>query len=103
MTPDQVKVVEKFVEELISLGVVRKATRKLRRVCPIFVVPKPGQPGQWRCIADMKRGGQNECCSLDPIYLPTSEDILPHLYTGGWSSVADASKYFHNYPTLENE
>ncbi len=103
MTPEQIEVVVEFIEELRDLGVVRPATRKLRRVCPIFVVPKPGQPGQWRCIADMRRGGQNECCSLDPIYLPTSRDILPYLYEGGWSGVADASKYFHNYPTLENE
>ena len=103
LTPEQLETVVKFVDELIALGVVRKATRKLRRVCPIFVVPKAGQPGQWRCIADMRRGGQNECCGLDPIYLPTSRDILPQLYSGGYSGVADASKYFHNYPTLDNE
>ena len=103
MTAEQVQVVAEFVDELQSLGVVRKATRKLRRVCPIFVVPKPGQPGQWRCIADMRRGGQNSCCSLDPIYLPGAKDILPHLYSGGWSAVADASKYFHNYLTLPEE
>lgn len=103
LTPEQVLVVEEFINELMDLGVVRKATRPLRRVCPIFVVEKPGQPGQWRCIADMRRGGQNDCCGLDPIYLPTSRDILPHLYSQGWSGVADASKYFHNYPTMDNE
>jgi hypothetical protein len=92
-----------FVEELVSLGVVRAATEPLRRVCPLFVVPKPGQPGQWRCIADMKRGGQNGCCGLDPIILPVSQDILPALYEGGWSGIADASKYFHNYLTLPQE
>ena len=103
LTPEQLVVVEKFVEELKSLGVLRKASRPLRRVCPIFVVPKPGQPGEWRCIADMKRGGQNDCCGQDPIYLPSCHDILPQLYWGGWSAVADASKYFHNYPTLPTE
>ena len=103
LTDEQVKVVGEFVDELESLGIVREADKPLRRVCPIFVVPKPGQPGQWRCIADMKAGGQNPCCSLDPIYLPSSKDILPQLYTGGWTSVADASKYFHNYWTLPEE
>ena len=103
LTEEQIRVVGEFVDELKSLGVVRTADRPLRRVCPIFVVPKPGQPGQWRCIADMRRGGQNSCCSLDPIYLPSSRDILPHLYEGGWSAVADASKYFHNYLTLPQE
>ena len=103
LTPEQVLVVEEFINELVDLGVVRKATRPLRRVCPTFVVEKAGQPGQWRCIADMRRGGQNDCCGLDPIYLPTSRDILPHLYSQGWSGIADASKYFHNYPTMDNE
>ena len=103
MTSEQTQVVETFVNELLELGTLRKATRALRRACPLFVVPKAGQPGQWRCIADMKRGGQNDCCSLDPIYLPSSKDILPHLYSGGWSAIADASKYFHNYSTLPSE
>ena len=103
LTEEQQEVVIKFIEELKELGVLRKATVPLRRTCPIFVVPKPGQPGQWRCIADMKRGGQNACCSQDPIYLPSCHDILPQLYTGGWSAVADASKYFHNYTTVPQE
>jgi hypothetical protein len=103
LTPEQTEVVCTFVDELQALGVVRPATRPLRRVCPLFVVPKPGQPGQWRCIADMKRGGQNGCCGLDPISLPSSKDILPHLYTGGWSAIADASKHFHNFTTLPSE
>ena len=103
LTPEQIEVVCTFVDELQELGVLRPATRPLKRVCPIFVVPKPGQPGQWRCIADMKRGGQNGCCGLDPIYLPSSRDILPHLYHGGWSAIADASKHFHNFSTLPEE
>jgi hypothetical protein len=103
LTSDQLDVVCEFVEELRALGVVRPATRPLKRVCPLFVVPKPGQPGQWRCIADMKRGGQNGCCGLDPIFLPSSRDILPNLYAGGWSAIADASKYFHNFITLPEE
>ena len=103
LTEEQEDVVAEFLDELKALGVLRPSQGKLRRVCPVFVVPKPGQPGQWRCIADMRRGGQNDCCSLDPIILPSSRDILPHLYSGGWSSVADASKYFHNYYTLPEE
>jgi hypothetical protein len=103
LTPEQLEVVCLFVDELQALGVIRPATRPLRRVCPLFVVPKPGQPGQWRCIADMKRGGQNGCCGLDPIFLPSSRDILPSLYDGGWSAIADASKYFHNFITLPEE
>jgi hypothetical protein len=103
LTPEQLEVVCEFVEELRSLGVLRPATRPLRRVCPLFVVEKPGQKGQWRCIADMKRGGQNACCGLDPIFLPSTKDILPHLYEGGWTAIADASKYFHNFPTLPEE
>ena len=103
LTEEQLEVVVKFVEELISLGVLEEADGPLQRVCPLFVVPKPGQPGQWRCIADMRRGGQNEFSSCDPIYMPSSKDILPHMYKGGWSAVADMSKYFHNFLTLPEE
>ena len=103
MDEAELQVVDKFINELKDLGIVRPATRPLRRVCPLFVVEKPGQPGQYRCIADMRKGGQNDCCSLDPIYLPGPPDILPQLYHNGWSAVADASKYFHNYWTLPSE
>jgi hypothetical protein len=92
-----------FVEALVSMGVIRATTEPLCQVCPLFVVPQPGQMGQWHCIADMKRGGQNGCCGLDPIILPVSQDILPALYKGGWSGIDDASKYFHNYLTLPQE
>jgi len=103
MTPEQQAVVEIFVNELLDLGVLRKVDSPLRRVCPLFVVAKAGQPGQWRCIADMCRGGQNKCCSLDPVYLPCPHDTLPMLYTNGWTAIADASKYFHNNQTLPEE
>ena len=54
----------KFVEELIALGVYERVPpgSVILNNCPLFLVPKPGQPGQWRCIANMKDGGQNEVC-----------------------------------------
>ena len=70
---------------------------------PLFVVPKPGQPGQWRCIADMKQGGQNACIGPDLVFLPNKQDILWRMYLGGWSGVIDASKFFHNFPTLPSD
>lgn len=51
----------------------------------------------------MKRGGQNACMGKDPTYLPRAPDILPRLYTGGFSAVADASKHFYNFPTHPEE
>jgi hypothetical protein len=91
------------VDELILLGVLVEATEELRATGPLFLVPKPGQPGEWRCISDMKRGGQNACMGKDPTYLPRAADILPRLYKGGYSAVADASKHFYNFPTQEME
>jgi hypothetical protein len=35
--------------------------------------------------------------------LPRVPDILPSLYTGGYSAVADASKHFYNFPTKAEE
>lgn len=99
MDGEQLKVAKDFLEELIALGVLQKATTPLRRTCPLFCVVKAGQPGQWRIIADCKRGGQNDFIGKDPVHLYSSDDVLPQLYKGGWSAVADASKYFYNFPT----
>jgi hypothetical protein len=94
----------KFVDELESLGVLGKAQGELKANCALFCVEKgPKQPDEKRCIADMKKGGQNACIGKDPTFLVRSDDILPHLYPGGWTSVADASKYFHNYKTHPEE
>ncbi len=103
MDPDERIVAGKFVDELIKLGVLLPAVGELRANCPLFCVDKPNQPGEKRCIADCKRGGQNRCSGKDPVYLVRSEDILPHLYEGGWSAVADASKHFHNFKTRPEE
>ena len=90
-----------FVDELILLGVFREIDEgmKILSNAPLFVVPKPGQPGQWRCIADMKTGGQNSCIGADPCFLPRTGHILEELYAGGFSAVVDLSKFFHNFPT----
>ena len=101
--PEQLETATNFFDELIKLGVLRPATTPLRANCPLFLVAKPGQAGQWRCIADCKRGGQNACSGKDPVYLSRAADILPRLYSGGWSAVADASKHFHNFPTRTDE
>jgi hypothetical protein len=69
----------------------------------LFCVAKPHEPGAFRCIADAKAGGQNAWMGKDPVYLTRAEDILPRLYDGGWSAVADASKHFHNFLTKAEE
>lgn len=60
MNEEQLKVAGEIVDELISLGVLQlpPKDRKTLANATLFVVPKPGQPGQLRCIADMLRGGQ---------------------------------------------
>jgi hypothetical protein len=103
MDAEERAVAGRFVDELIKLGVLLPAVGRLRANCPLFCVDKPNQPGEKRCIADCKRGGQNKCSGKDPVYLVRSEDILPHLYEGGWSAVADASKHFHNFKTRPEE
>jgi hypothetical protein len=92
-----------FVDELKSLGVLIPATEELKANCPLFCVDKPFQPGDKRCIADMKSGGQNCCMGKDPVYLVQSGDILPHLYPEGYSAIADVSKHFHNFLTHPSE
>jgi hypothetical protein len=93
----------RFVDELKSLGVLLPAEGEILANCPLFCVDKPGQPGQKRCIADCKQGGQNACIGKDPVFLVRNESILPQLYHGGYSAIADASKQFHNFPTYPGE
>ena len=72
----------KFVDELHNPGILAKAEGKLRANCALFCVAKgPKQPGEKRCIADMKKGGQNACIGKDPTFLVPSDDILPVSYT----------------------
>jgi hypothetical protein len=80
----------KFVDELESLGILAEAKGELIANCALFCVDKgPKQPDEKRCIADMKKGGQNACIGKDPTFLVRSEDILPHLYPGGWTAIAE--------------
>jgi len=101
MTEEQVEIAAEFIDELWSLGVFELIPddQEMRATAPLFTVPKAGQPGQWRVIADMKNGGQNDHIGKDPVHLPRAEGILERLYTGGWSAIVDASKFFHNFPT----
>jgi hypothetical protein len=101
MDPEQMQVAGEFVEELLDLWVVQtpKEGREILTTAPLFVVPKEGQEGQWRVIADMLRGGQNECIAGDPVFLPRISHILEQMYSGGYSAVVDASKYFYQFPT----
>jgi hypothetical protein len=71
-----------FVTELIILGVLALVPHGvlLMKVCPLFLVDKPGQPYQWRCIADMSKGHHNKPCAADPVQKTFPEDMLPIMY-----------------------
>jgi hypothetical protein len=100
MTEEQVLIAEEFVDELRDLGVFEEVTRdQLVANGPMFALPKPFQPGQWRILSDMKSGGQNESIGADPTVFPKSGVVLDQLYPGGYSWVADASKFFYQFPT----
>ena len=105
MTDEQLVAAGEFVDELISLGVLQTPPQDRATLlnAPLFVIPKAGQPGEWRCIADMLRGGQNMCIGNDPTILPRANDILQGLYKGGYSAVVDMSKYFYQFRTRESE
>lgn len=94
-----------FVDELLELGVLRGIDEgnEVLANAPLFVVPKEGQPGQWRVIADMLRGGQNECVGQDPVFMPRIAHIIDQMYTGGFSAVVDLSKFFYNFPTHRDD
>jgi hypothetical protein len=105
ITESQLAIAVAFVTELISLGVLDLVPQGvlLINVCPLFLVAKPGQPDQWRCISYMHKGYQNKSCTADPVHMTCPEDILPRIYPGGFSSVIDASKFFHMFVTVDEE
>jgi hypothetical protein len=73
---------------------------------PLFCLPKagqPGQPGQWCILSDMRLGGQNEAIGAGPTVFPKSSSILDQMYTGRWSAVIDASKFFYQFLTRKDE
>jgi hypothetical protein len=101
MDQEQLDVAAAFVDELLELKIVKLMDdgREVLANSPLFTVPKEGQEGQWRVIADMLRGGQNSCIGPDPCVLPRQSHILDQMYEGGYSAVVDASKFFHQFPT----
>jgi hypothetical protein len=105
MTEEQMEIAAEFIDELQLIGVFEPILEgyDMKANCPLFAVAKPGQPGQWRIIADMKNGGQNAHVRKDPVHLPQAKGILEKLYTGGRLAIVDASKFFHNFPTLPQD
>jgi hypothetical protein len=105
MTDEQLRIAEEFITELVDLGVLLEVDLDyVKTNAPTFCLPKSGQPGQWRVLADMRKGRQNEAIGPDPTIFPKTLHILDQMYTGGYSCViADASKYFYNFPTVPEE
>ena len=105
MTPEELNVAAAFTDELLDLGVLAPVPSgaKLEAVGPLFCLRKNLQEDQWRVLADMKSGGQNAHIASEPVHFVRPHDVLGRLYTGGWSAVIDASKYFYNFMTVEEE
>jgi hypothetical protein len=103
MDEEQLRVGADFVNELLDLKVLGRLEGEedleILLNAPLFIVPKEGQEGQWRVIADMLRGGQNMCIGNDPVILPRISHIVDLMYEGGFSAVVDASKFFYQFPT----
>lgn len=105
LSDEQRVIAGEFVDELLMLKVLREPTGIGTTLCnaPLFMLPKEGQPGQWRCIANLLEGGQNSVVGNDPVFLPRVSHILSQLYTGGYSAVVDASKFFYQFSTRPEE
>lgn len=101
MDEEQTTIAAEFVDELLELGAlgIPPDDRPVLTNAPLFCVPKPGQPGQWRVIANMLDGGQNSYIANDPVYLNRTGHILDQMYTGGYTAVVDASKFFYQFKT----
>jgi hypothetical protein len=104
LDPIQIVIAEEFVDELVTLGVLGLVQPgEMVANGPLFCLPKPGQLDQWRILSDMRRGGQNAAVGSDPTVFPKPGLIVDQMYAGGYSAVADASKFFYNLPTRPDE
>jgi hypothetical protein len=98
MDEEQIVIAEEFLIELVDLSVlIEVRPGEIVANGPLFCLPKPGQPGQWQILSDMRRGGQNEAIGSDPTVCPKSGVILEQLYSHGWQAVVDASKFFYQF------
>jgi hypothetical protein len=70
MDAAQLVIACKFVDELIALGALIPEDPN----DPVFLLPKPGQPGQWRILADLRAGRQNSVAGPNP----TVSEECPH-------------------------
>jgi hypothetical protein len=82
------------VDELLNIGALGHLPEEqpIKITMLLFCVPKPGQPGQWRVIANMQDGGQNETVGMDLVYLPWVTHIFDQMYTGSYTAIVDALK-----------
>jgi hypothetical protein len=105
MNADEIAVAGRFVDELLLIGAVEKVPpdEPLHCSAPLFTLVKTGQPGEYRVISNMKEGGQNAAVGKDPVFLQRVNHLLSHLYAGGFSAVADASKMFYQFNTRADE
>lgn len=83
-----------FVDELLNIGALGclPEEQPIKITMLLFCVPKPGQPGQWRVIANMQVGGQNETVGMDLVYLPWVTHIFNQMYIGSYTAIVDALK-----------
>ena len=100
MTPEQEEVAGQFCDELIGIGAMGPAPPDDPAItnAPLFCLPKPAQLGEWRVIADCLEGGQNSHMGVEPVHLNRPSHILDQMHTGGHTAVADASKFFCQFP-----
>ena len=105
MTEEQLVIAVQFFDELVDLGIFKELLEDeiMLTNAPLFCLPKAGQPGQWRILADMRKGRQNEAIGADPTIFPKASVILDQMYCGGWSAVVDASKFFHQFTVRKED
>jgi hypothetical protein len=104
MTEQNICIAEEFIDKLVDLGTFVEVPKgEIVANGPLFCLPKPGQPDQWRILSDMRRGGQNDAIGSDPTVFPKSGVILDQLYAGGYSAIIDASKFFYQFTTRPEE
>ena len=78
MTEEQLVIAVQYYDELVDLEIFKELLEgeEMLTNAPLFCLPKAGQPGQWRILADMQKGHHNETIGADPTNFPKASVIL---------------------------
>jgi len=90
------EVLDVQLKQLLVHGAIRQVEQRPFLVSPIGLIPKPGQPGKWRLILDLRY--LNQFLDEFPFSMETLQATRFVLERGDWCFVIDLTSAYHHVP-----